>query len=248
MQFLHEHKPAIIHRDLKTLNILIQGVGLKAKLADFGLARSLVGSFLSTMHVAGSPAWMAPEVLNGENVSTASDVYSFGVIMWEVATRSIPWDGSTYADIVREVAVLGKSLPKREAHEAWREVEEDYLRDRDSFVAGPSYAVAGPSHAGGKGDMPPLLGVGRPQSTVARFSNMLHGCMHTEAKRRMTFDKIEKELLALCKLFPREEEYDSAAFDMDDAAEFSSGALRSPMATMFGQRSTKGRAPTTQTV
>ena len=201
MQFLHEHKPAIIHRDLKTLNILIQGVGLKAKLADFGLARSLVGSFLSTMHVAGSPAWMAPEVLNGENVSTASDVYSFGVLMWEVATRQIPWDGCTYADVVREVGVLGKTVDVQQCRDAWRQLEDEAVRELASAntFAPLADVAASPGHA-------PLLGDSKQFNHTGEFIRLLESCLASDAKKRPSFRDVSakvKQLLKMCPLAPK---------------------------------------------
>lgn len=52
----------------------------------------MTGQFLSTKGDGGTPHWMAPEVLRGnQGISEKSDVYSFGVILWEIVTREVPW-------------------------------------------------------------------------------------------------------------------------------------------------------------
>ena len=80
-------------------------------LADFGLARSMMGNELETKNgAAGTPAWMAPEVLRSESVTRKADVFSFGVVMWEVLTGMVPWKGKAYVDIVRDVGINGERL------------------------------------------------------------------------------------------------------------------------------------------
>eukprot|EP01132_Coremiostelium_polycephalum_P008525 gene8525-10480_t len=95
MTFLHSSSPPIIHRDLKSPNILLVkntntspdraklGDGLLAKVADFGLSGL---QYTITNRCVVNPVWLAPEVMNGLETSTKSDVYSFGVILWELLT------------------------------------------------------------------------------------------------------------------------------------------------------------------
>lgn len=85
--YLHEHSPPILHRDLKSLNILIDQ-NWRAKVADFGMT-----SFQKegVMTQCGSPLWMAPEMIRNEKYNEKSDVYSFGVVLWELATKKIPY-------------------------------------------------------------------------------------------------------------------------------------------------------------
>jgi len=89
LAYLHERN--IVHQDLKSPNVLI-GSGMRAKLADFGLARVRSESLRSSSggRPAGTPLWMAPELFHGEACSKVSDVYSFGVVAWEVASRREP--------------------------------------------------------------------------------------------------------------------------------------------------------------
>mmetsp|Transcript_13456 Transcript_13456/g.18567 ORF Transcript_13456/g.18567 Transcript_13456/m.18567 type:complete len:864 (+) Transcript_13456:1-2592(+) len=88
MSFLHSAKPPIIHRDLKSPNVLLSSLSVKArvvaKVADFGLSGTI--QTVASMEVA-NPRWLAPEIMLKGEFTTASDVYSFGVVLWELLTR-----------------------------------------------------------------------------------------------------------------------------------------------------------------
>jgi len=86
MVYLHSSTPPIVHRDLKSPNILLNADN-KSLVADFGLSR--VYSSRSMTVQVGTPFWMAPEVLLAQKYDTKVDVFSYGVILWElVAGRS----------------------------------------------------------------------------------------------------------------------------------------------------------------
>lgn len=88
MNYLHCFKPKpIIHRDLKSLNILIDEC-LRAKIGDFGWTR-LKAEKMTKM--IGSHQWMAPEVITGEQYSEKADIFSYGIILWEIAAREKPY-------------------------------------------------------------------------------------------------------------------------------------------------------------
>ena len=91
----HLHEQEILHCDLKSMNVLL-GDGMRAKLTDFGLSKVKVETkttTATTSKVSGTIRWMAPELFKrGEHVSKASDVYSFGMILWEIASRKIPYE------------------------------------------------------------------------------------------------------------------------------------------------------------
>ena len=92
MIFLHSSSPPIIHRDLKTPNVLIDGDG-HAKVADFGLSKLAhdTGTMTSNGTLANNnPRWMAPEILEGKTASRESDVYAYGVILWVSLMGDVP--------------------------------------------------------------------------------------------------------------------------------------------------------------
>jgi len=83
IQYLHTRNPAIIHRDIKSQNILLTNF-LEPKLADFGLATS-VESLDTRVGILGTPWYIAPEIIStGKNYSKASDIYATAVVIWEI--------------------------------------------------------------------------------------------------------------------------------------------------------------------
>eukprot|EP00727_Mastigamoeba_balamuthi_P010555 m51a1_g6121 putative serine threonine kinase (1028) ;mRNA; f:149691-154461 len=98
LMFLHQSR--ILHRDLKSSNILL-GKNMEVKVSDFGMAAVKMVNKTSTL--SGSIAWVAPEVLGSATYSEASDVYSFGIIMNEILTCEIPFKNLNKIAVVREV-------------------------------------------------------------------------------------------------------------------------------------------------
>jgi eukaryotic-like serine/threonine-protein kinase len=78
------HDRKVLHRDLKPANVLIDGQG-RAHLADFGLA-TLAGERRDAVEIAGTPGYMAPEQLEGRELSARTDVYALGLVMYEMFT------------------------------------------------------------------------------------------------------------------------------------------------------------------
>jgi len=89
MNYLHNLNPPILHRDLKSHNLLVDEKWM-VKVCDFGLS-TVMEQFNTTMTACGTPAWTAPEVLRTERYTTKCDVYSFGVVLWEMFSRADPF-------------------------------------------------------------------------------------------------------------------------------------------------------------
>lgn len=85
---LHNHTPTIVHRDLKSLNLLVNG-DYSVKVCDFGLSRVIQSSQdESTLgKLRGTYAYSAPEVYKGDKYSSKADVFSLGIILWEGIAR-----------------------------------------------------------------------------------------------------------------------------------------------------------------
>ncbi len=85
------HAYSILHRDLKSLNILLDD-RLRAKLADFGLARVKQETSSQSSLAKGTVLWMAPELFKRKaEVTAAADIWSLGMVLWELSTREIPF-------------------------------------------------------------------------------------------------------------------------------------------------------------
>ncbi|XP_032582521.1 mitogen-activated protein kinase kinase kinase isoform X2 [Drosophila sechellia] len=117
MNYLHNEAPmSIIHRDLKSSNVLIyeaiEGNHLQQKtlkITDFGLAREMYNT--QRMSAAGTYAWMPPEVISVSTYSKFSDVWSYGVLLWELITGETPYKGFDPLSVAYGVAVNTLTLP-----------------------------------------------------------------------------------------------------------------------------------------
>lgn len=109
--YLHSLQPALIHRDIKSRNILVDS-NKGAKLSDFGESRERTFAHTMTAGV-GTARWVAPEIILGEDYSELADIFSLGVLLTELDTHQIPYQtlGLDESMIVQQVAV-GKLRPK----------------------------------------------------------------------------------------------------------------------------------------
>src|SRR5580700_7519094 len=122
----HAHVHGVVHRDVKPENVIIEhrsaepapdaqgsfrslppsqpGERMSIKLTDFGIAKLLdVQGMTSTGQVLGSPAHMAPEQIEGQDVDARSDVFGMGVLLYECMVGHLPFEGNNPAQVLRRV-------------------------------------------------------------------------------------------------------------------------------------------------
>ncbi|KAL1363164.1 serine/threonine-protein kinase EDR1-like isoform X3 [Arachis stenosperma] len=106
---MHIHRMKIIHRDVKSANCLVDK-HWTVKICDFGLSRIVTETPMRDSSSAGTPEWMAPELIRNEPFTEKCDIFSLGVIMWELCTLSRPWEGVPPERVVYAVAHEGSRL------------------------------------------------------------------------------------------------------------------------------------------
>ena len=113
------HRAGIVHADFKSANVILvpSGTGVRAVITDFGVARARTWqrrrgrdtrSGHETIRVAGTLAYMSPEQLAGDRVTTASDIYSFGIVLFEMACGRRPFDDS---DVIKSAMLRASGPP-----------------------------------------------------------------------------------------------------------------------------------------
>ncbi|KAE9017281.1 hypothetical protein PR003_g15458 [Phytophthora rubi] len=88
LEYLHSLSPPLIHRDLKSKNIMLTRM-LEAKLIDFGVSRERQENSMTAG--VGTPYWTAPEILQGDRYTEQADIYSLGVVLSELDTTKLPY-------------------------------------------------------------------------------------------------------------------------------------------------------------
>jgi len=100
----HAHSLGVIHRDVKPENVMIRKDGL-IKLMDFGIAQVLDFQRMTvTGQLLGSPAYMAPEIIEGKPLDFRTDVFSVGIMLYLLATGELPFSGRNPHEVLRRIA------------------------------------------------------------------------------------------------------------------------------------------------
>ncbi|KAF4688904.1 protein kinase kinase kinase [Perkinsus olseni] len=146
--FMHSSRPPVIHRDIKSLNLLLEQPvydeedPIRVKIADFGMARLEQQATAGLTEAAGTFHWMAPEVLRGEDYDERCDIYSFGITL----TRSD--EPQTYLTSFNlRYEIISRELPYRDAEMSGMAVAIAVtrgLRPEDAYIPtdAPDAAVA----------------------------------------------------------------------------------------------------------
>ncbi len=169
------HQQGVVHRDLKPANIMIDQDG-RVVVMDFGIARSLeLSGMTQTGSMLGTPDYMSPEQVKGEQVDSRSDLFALGIIFYQLLTGELPYQGNTpmaamYTRTQKRAApirdldpdlpgflgdVVGRCLeiPAHKRYQSAREV----LQDLSVWRGGSTHMTIGPT----------MRGL-RPTTTVAR--------------------------------------------------------------------------------
>lgn len=93
------HERGVLHRDIKPSNVMLDGRG-QVLLTDFGLA-GIAEQIAGVEIRSGTPAYMAPEQMQGKEVTVRSDIYSLGLVLYELFTGKRPFEGESVAELMR---------------------------------------------------------------------------------------------------------------------------------------------------
>lgn len=164
--YLHNFAvPAYVHKDIKSSNVLLDG-NFRAKIANFGLAKSAGEGFAVTRHVVGTKGYMAPEYLAQGLVTPKLDVFSFGVVMLELLSgkpAAFPGDGDVHKEVMLWTtigALVEGSNPKEKL----------------------------------KGFMDPALKDGYPLDMAFAMAELARTCVDEDLNRRPSINEIQMNL------------------------------------------------------
>jgi type II secretion system protein E len=123
----YAHGLGFVHRDIKSDNIMVTGSG-QVKLMDFGLVR-ITGATIVTQSgvVVGTPEYMSPEQISGEEIDERTDIYSFGITMYEMLTGKLPFEGGSPQALTM--------MHRYEQHQPVRDLVNNLPKEIDEIVA-----------------------------------------------------------------------------------------------------------------
>ncbi|HYK38457.1 MAG TPA: serine/threonine-protein kinase, partial [Candidatus Eremiobacteraceae bacterium] len=128
------HQAGVVHRDFKSNNVIlieqpsVEG-GVRAVITDFGLARPAISggeSLTGTLDMVGTPAFMAPEQLDGGEITPATDVYALGIVIYQMLTGKLPFSGESALSVALKRLTTAAPSP--------REIVPGLPREWDSVI------------------------------------------------------------------------------------------------------------------
>jgi len=107
----YAHAQGVVHRDLKPSNLMVNAEG-QVKLTDFGIAKDLDATALTDPgRTLGTAAYMAPEQIQGKDVSHQTDLYSLGIVLYQILTGSMPFTGGSMIVLMQQQLSLPPPRP-----------------------------------------------------------------------------------------------------------------------------------------
>jgi serine/threonine protein kinase len=100
LDYAHQHH--IVHRDIKPANLMLLRAGV-LKVTDFGLAKSPSANLTQAGVLLGTPSYMSPEQIQGQDLDGRSDIFSLGVVLYELLTGTRPFEGDSISTIIYRV-------------------------------------------------------------------------------------------------------------------------------------------------
>jgi serine/threonine protein kinase len=141
------HHAQVVHADLKSHNVLVDDVDI-VTIIDFGLARTADRSSAPNGLIAGTPAYMAPELISGASPTVAADIYAAGTILYEMLTGTTPFSGHISTILTRQLSEAVEPPSQRAPHRSIpRSVDRVVLRTlapspADRYQSVPELAIA----------------------------------------------------------------------------------------------------------
>jgi eukaryotic-like serine/threonine-protein kinase len=98
----YSNEQGVVHRDIKPGNIMLLTNG-KIKVTDFGIAKAVSATQTKSGVILGTPNYMSPEQINGEEIDGRSDLFSLGAVMFEMLTGQVPFHGKNITNLLYEI-------------------------------------------------------------------------------------------------------------------------------------------------
>ncbi|MDO8886810.1 Stk1 family PASTA domain-containing Ser/Thr kinase [Candidatus Oleimmundimicrobium sp.] len=184
LEFAHQNN--VIHRDIKSQNIIITPRG-QAKVADFGIARAGAAGMTQTGSVLGTAEYVSPEQAQGIEIGEATDIYSLGVVLYETLTGTLPFKGeNSLAVAMKQVkekpippTVLNDKIPDSLEAIILKALEKDPVnryrsaekmgQDLQRVLKGMPVKIASPSVEKGETEViPPQKAISTKQKSLSK--------------------------------------------------------------------------------